>query len=129
MNKPLTELDLQDLEKLFLDFGIGDEDLLKRASEQSHGLGLFIRSLVGLDKSAAQGVFSEFIDGQKLSANQLKFISLIIDYLSERGVVPVEALYQSPFTNLAPQGPDSIFKEDEVSQIVELLHIVQSRAS
>jgi len=129
MNKPLTELDLQDLEKLFLDFGIGDEDLLKRASEQSHGLGLFIRSLVGLDKSAAQGVFSEFIDGQKLSANQLKFISLIIDYLSERGVVPVEALYQSPFTNLAPQGPDSIFEEDEVSQIVELLHIVQSRAS
>lgn len=129
MNKPLTGLDLQDLEKLFLDFGIGDEDLLKRASEQSHGLGLFIRSLVGLDKSAAQGVFSEFIDGQKLSANQLDFISLIIDYLSERGVVPVEALYQSPFTNLAPQGPDSIFKEDEVSQIVELLHIVQSRAS
>ena len=129
MNKPLTKMDLQELEKMFLESGVADEDQIQRASDQNNGLGLFIRSLVGLDKGAAQEVFSEFIEGKKLSANQHEFISMVIDYLVERGVVPPEALYQSPFINIAPQGPDSIFKDEEVAQIIELLDLVESHAT
>jgi len=129
MNKPLTKLDLQELEKIFLESGIANEEMLNRASDQNNGLGLFIRSLVGLDKSAAQEVFSEFIEGKKLSANQLEFITMVIDYLTERGFVSAEALYQSPFINIAPQGPESIFKNEEVDQIIELLNFVEERAN
>jgi type I restriction enzyme R subunit len=40
----------------------------------------------------------------------------------------VERLYESPFTDSAPHGPDSIFTEDEVDGIVTVLHQVRDRA-
>ena len=34
--------------------GIGTSDDIERAKDENHGLGLFIRSLVGLDRDAAK---------------------------------------------------------------------------
>ena len=46
-----------------------------RASEgNSEGLGLFVRSLVGLDREAAKGALGGFLAGKTLSANQIEFV-------------------------------------------------------
>jgi type I restriction enzyme R subunit len=37
-----------------MESGIGTPDDLSQAKESSHGLGLFVRSLIGLDREAAK---------------------------------------------------------------------------
>ena len=45
-----TDAHLSALEKMLLESGAGNADDVNRARDESHGLGLFIRSLVGLDR-------------------------------------------------------------------------------
>ena len=73
-NQPLTQADLTELERILLKEGIGTMQDLMQAKEASQGLGLFIRSLVGLDRAAAKAEFDKFIEGKRPSPNQLRFI-------------------------------------------------------
>ncbi len=50
-NQPLTPSDLTELELMLIEAG-GSMELINLAKEQSHGLGMFIRSLVGLDRQS-----------------------------------------------------------------------------
>jgi hypothetical protein len=86
--------------------GIGNEELLKQAAQEAQGLGLFIRGLVGLDMGAAKEAFADFLAARRLQSNQIEFVNMIIESLAERGVVEAARLYESPFTDLAPSGPE-----------------------
>ena len=103
MNEPLTEADLNELERILSESGIGDAEKIERAKTENDGLGLFVRSLVGLDRGAAKKAFAEFTDGKTLTGNQLEFVNLVIDHLTDRGVVKVESLYTSPYTDVSPK--------------------------
>ena len=128
MNEALTDADLQELDRMLRESGIGDAEKIEQAKTENEGLGLFVRSLVGLDRAAAKKAFAGFVDGKTLSANQLEFVDLVINHLTERGVVKVEALYASPYTDVSPHGPDGLFKPQEVDQLVDILHEVRDRA-
>jgi type I restriction enzyme R subunit len=127
-NHQLTPEDLASLEAMLVESGAGNEADIARAREESHGLGLFIRSLVGLDHAAATAAFDRYLSDGTYSANQIRFIQLIVGHLTANGIMDVERLYESPFTDSAPHGPDSIFTEDEVDGIVTVLHQVRDRA-
>lgn len=86
MNQPLTPQDLRELELILGEAGVGSSVDLAEASAEAHGLGLFVRSLVGLDREAAKAAFNGFISSRKLGANQLEFINLIVDQLTQLGV-------------------------------------------
>jgi len=92
-------------------------------------LGLFVRSLVGLERTAAKEAMSLFVDERTLSANQIEFVNLIVDALTERGVMEPAALYTSPFTDLAPRGPEGIFKPDQVERILQAIASVRASAA
>lgn len=126
-NQPLTATDLIELEKMLADAG-GTQTLINEAKEQCHGLGLFIRSLVGLDHEAAMQAFSELINGTTASPNQIEFINLIVQELTQTGVMEPERLFQSPFTDLSAQGPIGVFPQAKVSRIVEVLTEIRARA-
>jgi type I restriction enzyme R subunit len=64
-NEPLTPTDLSELERMLLESGVGTPEHLARAKAESQCLGLFIRSLVGLDQEAAKQAFGEFLAGTK----------------------------------------------------------------
>jgi type I restriction enzyme R subunit len=128
MNKPLTPTDLTALESMLADNGIGDAETIARAKEESQGLGLFVRSLVGLDRGAAKEAFADFLDGKVLTSNQIEFIDLIINRLTEHGVMGAASLYESPFTDLTPHGPDGLFTSAEVDELVEVLDQVRASA-
>jgi type I restriction enzyme R subunit len=66
--------------------------------------------------------------GKTLSANQIEFVNLIIDHLTEQGVMPPALLYDSPFTDLCPQGPEGVFSSTQVDELVALLKEVHQRA-
>ena len=98
-NKPLTPDDLQALERMLVDSGAGDSATIAEAKEESQGLGLFVRSLVGLDHQAALEAFAQYLDGSRFNANQLHFINLIVGELTNNGVMAPARLYESPFTD------------------------------
>ncbi|MDP2619161.1 MAG: DEAD/DEAH box helicase family protein [Hyphomicrobiales bacterium] len=126
-NEQLTPQDLAELESIFLDEGVGSADELEHIRTEG-GLGLFIRSLIGLDREAAKRALAKFMDGRTLNANQIEFINLILDYLTERGVIDPRRLYESPFTDFDDQGVSGLFPPAEVKELVQLLDKVRNRA-
>ena len=105
MNKALTAADLAELERMLGESGVGGPEDISRAKATSRGLGLFVRSLVGLDREAAKEALGGFLAGKTLSANQIEFVNLIVNHLTEHGVMEAALLYESPFT--APPPPRS----------------------
>ena len=113
-NQPLTEADLVALEAALVE--VGDEDgetlltgLLARSEAPS--LAHFVRTLVGLDRAAAQAAFSEFLNDHSLSPPQIRFVELVIDQLTARGVMEASALYDAPFSNIHSGGPEELFSD------------------
>jgi type I restriction enzyme R subunit len=128
LNRPLTAADLAELERMLVASGVGAVEDIERATNELQGLGLLVRSLVGLDREAAKEAFADFLKGKTLSANQIEFVNLIIDHLTEHGVMAPELLYESPFTDLTPQGPDGIFSSTQVDELLAVLAAVRATA-
>lgn len=100
-----------------------------QARRSSEGLGLFIRSLVGLDREAARDAFSEFLVDRTLNAAQLDFINLIVNDLTMNGVMEPGRLYESPFNGVAPRGPEALFSNDDADRMVSILRSIKNNAS
>ena len=127
-NLPLTPSDLAELERILVESGTANPENLDRARGQTEGLGLFVRSLVGLDRAAATEAFGEFLNDRALGANQIEFVKLIVDHLTENGTMDAARLYESPFTDLHTQGVTGLFPEDKVERMVDILKTVHDRA-
>lgn len=125
LNEPLTEADLEDLERVLAASGAGNDQVIQKAAET--GLGLFVRSLVGLDREAAKSVLNGFLAGKTLTANQIEFVNLAVEYLTEHGIMEPRVLYESPFTDINPLGPDGLFESGIVDQLVSALQTIRAR--
>ena len=119
--EPLTSADMDDLQRVLVAAGIGDDATFAEASERAGSFGLFIRSLVGLDRAAAKRAFAKFLDDKSYSVNQIRFVEMVIDYLTEHGTVEERRVYESPFISVAPEGPDAIFVSDDVDEFFEIV--------
>ena len=126
-NEALTPLDLSELEKVLIGAGADQNDLAEVRARG--GLGLFVRSLVGLERDAAKRAFEGFLVGKSLSADQIEFLNMVVDHLTERGAMDPRLLYESPFTDIDPLGVAGLFKEPEVNEVVAILDEVSRRAA
>lgn len=72
--------------------------------------------------------FDTFMEGRQLTAPQVEFVNMVIDYLTERGVMDPRLVYESPFTDLDLLGAAGLFKEREVAPLIEILRGVQGGA-
>jgi len=127
-NEPLTQTDLQELERMFVEAGIGSEEDLASVRGDG-GIGLFVRSLVGLDREAAKSAFGEFLADKTLSANQIEFLNMIIEHLTDRGVMEPSLLYESPFTDFNSSGVAGVFDAAKTAKVIQILEDVRSRAA
>jgi type I site-specific restriction endonuclease len=56
------------------------------------------------------------------------FVSLVIAGLTESGVLEPGRLYESPFTDVAAQGPDDMFASADVESLLDILVEVRVHA-
>ena len=62
-----------------------------------------------------------FLDGTAFTAEQIRFVALIVDELTRNGRMDPGRLYESPYTDHAPAVPDSLFPALDVDDIVSIL--------
>lgn len=72
---------------------------------------------MGLEKASATEAMQEFLNDVNASANQLRFIRLIIDYLTVDGAISIDRLYESPFIGLSATGPSAIFPKATLDKL------------
>ena len=125
---PLTQTDIEQLSELLLSAGIGDRTQIEKAAALSHGLGRFIRSLVGLERAAVAEAFSTFIAEKSASADQIEFVELVIEHLTEKGVMDPRLLYESPFKDIAPSGPEQVFSMKRTSELFDVIDVINRSA-
>ncbi|HMR14305.1 MAG TPA: DEAD/DEAH box helicase family protein, partial [Arachnia sp.] len=126
-NKQLTPDDLAELEGLLVASG-GQQADLAWANTKTGGLGIFVRGLVGLDRVAVTEAFERYLDRTRFTADQVRFVNLIVDELTRNGVMEPQRLFESPYTDHAPTGPDYVFPEAEVTVIVDTLRTIRKHA-
>ena len=129
-NQPLTQTDLDGLEATLAEIGEEDGQTLLSgllARSEAPSLAHFVRSLVGLDRAAAHAAFSTFLNDESLTPAQIRFVEMVIDQVTARGVMDPSALYEPPFSNLYDGGPDVLFsgKDSVVDGIFRALDLVQ----
>jgi type I restriction enzyme R subunit len=127
-NEPITAAELTTLETILFD---GDErgtkeDFVKEYGEQP--LGVFIRSIVGMDLKAANQAFSDFIQKGNLRADQMTFIKNIISFLEKNGSIDKAMLFEPPFTDINDQGLLGVFDDAAATRIISIVERVNGNA-
>lgn len=128
-NKPITQKELDELEKMILSM---DGSMSKEALERTldgQPLGRFIRSIIGLEINAAKEAFSDFLTSSKLTADQQTFINRIIDFLSVKGTVDGKMLFDVPFTEINHEGITGVFPIEQATKVIGILAKINETAT
>lgn len=124
----LTTYDLDELERMLIAEGIADPETVE-GLQPSGGLGVFLRSLTGLDRPSAKAAFGSFTTAHQLSASQTEFVDLIINSLCENGVIDPRTFYESPFTDLDEMGIMGVFNEAQTAEIITIVRNLNKTAA
>jgi type I restriction enzyme R subunit len=96
-NKELTAQDLSYLEKVLWQ-ELGTKEEYQKEFKDEPLLKLVAR-LVGLERSAALELFSEFLSDNSLNTQQIAFVNLVIDHVMVNGSLEKQKLNDSPFND------------------------------
>lgn len=121
-NIAITEEELNSIEDMLFTEDVAGT---RQQFEEQYGdkpLGAFIRSVTGLERSALNVAFADFLDVGSLRADQMTFINTIISYLSKNGTIDNSMLYEPPFTDQNDQGIDGVF--DNTPDKIKVLKII-----
>ncbi|PCJ21113.1 MAG: hypothetical protein COB02_00570 [Candidatus Cloacimonadota bacterium] len=114
-NQMLNSMDIIELESLLYSRDIaGSKEQFEKVYGSEIDLGQFIRSLIGLNKSAAKKVFSKLIEESTLNSTQMSFIDEIINLLTQKGTMDKSQLWKQPFDTWGTEGIMSVFRDDKM---------------
>ena len=123
-NKELTKQDIETLEALMWTKLGTKEDYQKEFGETP--VTKLVRKIVGMEKEAAQAVFSEFLGDQSLNVSQLKFIELLVDYIVANGFIENnQVLTEDPFRSVG--SIIDIFDTQQVHQLVGRINEIKAK--
>jgi type I restriction enzyme R subunit len=123
----VREEELESLARLVLE--IDDKANVKQLAghdpETRRSLLSVFRGLVGLDAAAVEHAFARFVEKHpRLSAQQLRFLQVLQNYIAQNGGIELERLYEPPFTVLHAESMDGLFQGPQ--EIDELLAILSA---
>jgi type I restriction enzyme R subunit len=127
-NLPITRHELESLEEMLFRQGkLGTkEDIKKVYGDQP--LGKFVRSIVGLDVTAARAAFAGFLNNAAFNSQQIRFIDKIINFLTVNGTIDPGMLFETPFTDIHNYGLNGVFSESEARQIIRVIQEINYNA-
>ena len=128
-DKPLTEKDLEQLEKtlnspeLFV-----TEEVLQKAYEKSKGtLVQFIKKILGLydfpePEKVIEEEFKTFMvsNNNIFSADQINFLRTLMTVFSKKKHIEYADFFEAPFTNFGTYAPVPLFSEEQLKEMVDL---------
>lgn len=56
-----------------------------------------------------------------LTAQQVRFMNLLKNYIAQHGSILVDTLYDAPFTSVSYQGIDGVFTAADVGELIAVL--------
>ncbi|WP_216597608.1 DEAD/DEAH box helicase family protein [Persicobacter sp. CCB-QB2] len=127
-NIPITSAELEQLERILHSEELGGNPEELKDAMKDKPLGAFIRSILGLEQSVAQSLFADYLNNQKLTATQMNFINMIVQYLKKNGVMDIGQLYESPFSHIHSDGIDGVFGDQQADHIIGILEQVNLNA-
>ena len=72
--------------------------------------------------------FSGLIAGTNAMSHKIDFIELIVSELTANGEMEAGRLYESPFLDISPQGPEGLLPAAKVERMVQMLEEIRQRA-
>ncbi len=130
---PVTEAELEELARLVLriDDNANIKHLVGYQPETRRSLLAVLRGLVGLDPTAVESAFTEFVHKHPdLSAQQIRFLQLLQNHITQQGGIEVERLYEPPFTNVHAESVDGLFpKAQDVDELLAILQTFEIKAA
>lgn len=129
-NKSITELDINSFADMLEAEQVGTKEQFNQhfGAGSENSFGIFVRGLLGLERSAAQDAFAALLQETSLNANQINFINMIIDYLSVNGILEPSKLLDQPFVALHHEGVYGLFDDSTVDEIVGVVYALKESA-
>ena len=81
-----------------------------------------------LRSAQAAQAFGDFLAAGTATGQQIEFIGMVIEHLTDRGVMDPALLYEPPFTDIAPTGPEQVFDEDKVALLFDRIDALNASA-
>src|SRR5690606_23431748 len=122
--EPIAEHDLKSLTSAILTSHPGVSlDVLNefygRTAAQLHET---VREIIGSDPQAIEEHFKGFLHAHPtLTAQQVRFMNLLKNYIAQHGSIVIETLYDAPFTSVSHEGIDGVFHQQDVDALVSVL--------
>jgi type I restriction enzyme, R subunit len=90
-----------------------------RTADQLH---ITLREIIGLDAQAVEAHFMAFLHSHPtLTAQQVRFMNLLKNYIAQHGSILIDTLYDAPFTSVSYQGIDGVFTAADVGELIAVL--------
>ena len=120
--EPLDGGDIEQLEQLFFESDIVESrEAFEAAYGKKENLAQFVRTLVGLDRRTAKEAFGRYLDSKTFTADQIQFVSHIIDHLTKNGFIDPGILYDRPYTDLHEEGLEGVFSSEQANELVDII--------
>jgi len=81
-----------------------------------------------VDREAAKEAFAGFLTDTSFNSNQIEFVNLVIDHLTQSGWLAPSRLYETPFIDFSARGVDGMFSSEQVSKMITILNDIKDYA-
>ena len=120
-NKRLTAEEFAELERILWEELGTKEEYRKEYGETP--VGRLVRKIVGVDREVVNAAFSAFMGEEKLNLNQMRFVRLIMDYITVNGnIEDNQVLMRDPFRSV---GSITALFRDDLSVAQEIMKVAE----
>ena len=126
-NIKVTSSDLQHLEEMLLAQGTERSRELFEEILEGRPLGVFIRSVVGMDRNELKKAFAKVSNYSRFNFKQMEFIDVIIDSVAKNGILELNRLSENPqLQNIYSGGIIELFGTETAKEIFSVLKDVNN---
>lgn len=128
-NIKVTDVDIKHLEEMLLAQGTEESRELFDKILEGRSLGVFIRSVVGMDRDELKKAFAKVSNYSGFNIKQMEFIDIIIDSVAKNGILELNNLSENPqLQNVYSGSIIELFGMEAAKDIVSVLKEIKDNS-